>query len=1055
MATRIQIRRDSGANWSSANPVLASGELGINLTTGQFKIGDGSTAWNSLSYFVGYLAGGNLNDLSDVTITSAANGDFLRWNGTAWVNDAVNLATDTIGDYVQNLVAGTGVVITNNSGEASTPTIAIEQAVGISSSVTFASVHAPLIGNASTASQLETTRIINLGGDLSGSASFNGSSDVTINASVNPNSVSLGSDTTGDFVQNLVAGTGVVITNNSGEGSTPTVAIGQAVNTSSSVTFAHVSAPVTGSVTGNASTASALESTRTISLGGDLSGSASFNGTTDIVITASVEPNSVNLGTDTVGDYMLDVIAGTGISVSHTPSEGSSASVSLNATLNDLNDVVVGTPEQHQTLAYDGIGWVPTYSPTVSYVRNAESTTLTTGTVVYLFGGTGDHASVKRADNGSDATSSKTVGVVAANIAANENGPVVTRGYVSGMNLSSYSVGDVLWLSTTGAFTTTKPTSPNHLVFVGVVVRATNNGIMYVATQNGYEIDELHDVSITSKTSGDFLKYNGSLWVNDQINLGTDTVGDYMLDIVAGTGITISHTTGEGSTASVSVNTGTIATVAYVDSVAAGINWHEAVKYTTTTHLPDSPTYNNGTNGVGATLTAGSNGRLVVDSQNATTGDRILVKNQTTNTQNGIYVVTEQGSASAAYILTRASDTDNSIAGQVKAGDAVFVSAGTVNANQGFVLTSQGSGTAGAHVLGTDSITYTQFTGTANIIAGSGLTKTGNSMDVVGNAGRIVVNDDNVDLATVSQTNTTGTAGVSFVQSHSVDSYGRVTGTVTADVRDATTSDKGIASFSSDSFAVASGQVTVKANGISNAQLANSSITVAGNTVSLGGTTGIAANDLSDVTITSAAVGDVITYNGSAWINQQPMPSGAITQFAGSSAPTGWLVCDGSAVSRTTYAALFAVIGSTYGDGNGSTTFNLPNLKGRVPVGLDSAQTEFDALGETGGAKTHTLTTAEMPSHTHTQNAHNHTGSALSAGSHQHGYIEPYNTSGMGPAGSYGYYHYARSALTDSAGAHTHTLSIDNATATNQNTGGGGAHNNLQPYIVLNYIIKA
>ena len=218
---------------------------------------------------------------------------------------------------------------------------------------------------------------------------------------------------------------------------------------------------------------------------------------------------------------------------------------------------------------------------------------------------------------------------------------------------------------------------------------------------------------------------------------------------------------------------------------------------------------------------------------------------------------------------------------------------------------------------------------------------------------------------------------------------------------------------------------------------------------------GESISELHDVTLTTPESGDVLTYNGSIWVNQQPMPSGAITQFAGSSAPTGWLVCDGSAISRTTYAALFAVIGSTYGAGDGSTTFNLPNLKGRVPVGLDSAQTEFDALGETGGAKTHTLTTAEMPSHTHTQNAHNHTGSALSAGSHQHGYIEPYNTSGMGPAGSYGYYHYARSALTDSAGAHTHTLSIDNATATNQNTGGGGAHNNLQPYIVLNYIIKA
>jgi hypothetical protein len=87
-----------------------------------------------------------------------------------------------------------------------------------------------------------------------------------------------------------------------------------------------------------------------------------------------------------------------------------------------------------------------------------------------------------------------------------------------------------------------------------VVVRATNNGIIYVATQNGYELDELHDVSIVDKTPGDFLKYNGSLWVNDQINLGTDTVGNYVSSITAGTGISVNFTPSEGAGASVSLN---------------------------------------------------------------------------------------------------------------------------------------------------------------------------------------------------------------------------------------------------------------------------------------------------------------------------------------------------------------------------------------------------------------------------------------------------------------------------------------------------------------------
>jgi hypothetical protein len=185
------------------------------------------------------------------------------------------------------------------------------------------------------------------------------------------------------------------------------------------------------------------------------------------------------------------------------------------SSLDGLSDVIITSPEEFQGISYNGTNWVNSHIPLVTYVRNVESTTITTGTCVYLFGATGDHATVKRADNSSDSTSSKTIGVVGANIAASQNGPIITRGYVDGIDLSTgYSAGDVLWLGENGAFTTTKPTAPDHLVFIGVVVRATNNGIIYVATQNGYELDELHDVSVTNKASGQHLEYNGSLWVN-------------------------------------------------------------------------------------------------------------------------------------------------------------------------------------------------------------------------------------------------------------------------------------------------------------------------------------------------------------------------------------------------------------------------------------------------------------------------------------------------------------------------------------------------------------
>lgn len=119
---RAQLRRDISTNWTYGNPVLKDGELGYETDTERVKIGNGSTEWTGLPYFGG---GGNLGELQDVTITNAADGDFLRWNGTAWINDAVNLSTDTVGSYVQSLVAGSGITLTNNSGEAATPTVAV------------------------------------------------------------------------------------------------------------------------------------------------------------------------------------------------------------------------------------------------------------------------------------------------------------------------------------------------------------------------------------------------------------------------------------------------------------------------------------------------------------------------------------------------------------------------------------------------------------------------------------------------------------------------------------------------------------------------------------------------------------------------------------------------------------------------------------------------------------------------------------------------------------------------------------------------------------------
>lgn len=169
---------------------------------------------------------------------------------------------------------------------------------------------------------------------------------------------------------------------------------------------------------------------------------------------------------------------------------------------------------------------------------------------------------------------------------------------------------------------------------------------------------------------------------------------------------------------------------------------------------------------------------------------------------------------------------------------------------------------------------------------------------------------------------------------------------------------------------------------------------------------------------------------------------GVIQLYAGSTAPNGWLICNGQSVSRTTYAALYAVIGTTYGAGDGSTTFNVPNLVNKTVRGSNS-------LGKTGGADTVTLSTANLPAHSHgvgtlaTNNtgAHTHQGRVKTLGST--GSFPSYiSTAASGYSGG-------ADGLIYESGAHTHTISGATASA-----GSGSAVTITNPYVMLHYIIK-
>ncbi len=192
----------------------------------------------------------------------------------------------------------------------------------------------------------------------------------------------------------------------------------------------------------------------------------------------------------------------------------------------------------------------------------------------------------------------------------------------------------------------------------------------------------------------------------------------------------------------------------------------------------------------------------------------------------------------------------------------------------------------------------------------------------------------------------------------------------------------------------------------------------------LGKAIGKLSNRISSLAAATTKIDDEKVSVNATWSSAQiksqtGSPAGIVVAFAAIEIPEGWLECDGASISRTQYAGLFTAIGTTYGSGDGSTTFGLPDLRGRVLAGVDSTQTEFAALGQTGGAKTHILTISEMPPHTH----------------------DIMMDSDTTPDGGTG--------ATASEDTFNRTLTDGALT-----TGGGEAHNNLQPYLAMRWIIK-
>jgi hypothetical protein len=392
---RIQLKRGTASQWTAANTVLFAGEIGYETDTAKFKIGNGSTAWNSLGYSNANLGSASLDALSDVTITSAANGDFLRWNGSAWINDAVNLATDTIGSYVESLVAGTNIAITNNSGEGATPTISVSGSVSSVDSIsspdfiqfdTTANTTpvTGLLGWDSTQGTLNlgltATKHIHIGEESlfrvrnttgttigKGTALYASGVESSGRIQVTPyvadgtirevRFMGLASESIADGVNGFVQHFGHIRDLDTRGTSSTAISVGDETWAAGDILYVHPTVP--GKLTNVAprhAIVVALLIVRHQTTGWLFVRSSSgghIGDIHDIVLTSPTDGqflrydsastswvnDTINLGTDTTGNYMSDLTQGTGVTITHTPGEGSNATIAIGQAVGTTSNV--------------------------------------------------------------------------------------------------------------------------------------------------------------------------------------------------------------------------------------------------------------------------------------------------------------------------------------------------------------------------------------------------------------------------------------------------------------------------------------------------------------------------------------------------------------------------------------------------------------------------------------------------------------------------------------------------------------------------------------------
>jgi hypothetical protein len=491
MAVRIQLRRDTAANWVSADPVLRAGEIGIETDTLKFKIGTGAT-WTATPNYANVTPSGLSNSLNQYILAADqgapggpaeldSNGDLvipensiILWNDADYTYNTTVTATQPTEDRT--------ITLPNNSGTVALTSDIVTSTTGIS----------------------EGTNLYFTDDRAAGTHT-----NISVSYNDNAGSISL---------------TGAQTYSNEDAVDAVAAAIAAGTQTNISVTYDDANNSISFNASGGVSS---------------LTGTAN-----EVEVSASTGAITVGLPNDvTISNNLTvtgDIAAADSLQLTTNAAEGSATGKLI---WDDGEGVpAIGLKGGNVDLK---IG-----SQEVALCYNGTGSTIAKGSVVYISGAQGQRPRISLSDADTEATSSKTFGVVAESIADGAEGFVTTFGIVAGIDTSAFTVGDALWLSSTaGGLTATKPSAPVHSVFVGYCLNAhASSGRIFVNPQNGYELQELHNVAISSVANDDVLKYDSTLgvWKN------TKTLS--ITDLTLSGNLTVNGTTTTVNTSDLVVN---------------------------------------------------------------------------------------------------------------------------------------------------------------------------------------------------------------------------------------------------------------------------------------------------------------------------------------------------------------------------------------------------------------------------------------------------------------------------------------------------------------------